>query len=220
MDMTALPAAQGAACRFCSLLTGTKDAFDSLWLSEDHYRAIVSVGAFVPGWTLVCPTEHVVNLSGHYKREDFWAFTSTAAHVLEASYGRCAYFEHGASSSESLTGCGVGHAHGHLVPLNFSLEAEVLGLNELNWLQCSASEIRSIAKGNEYLFVATAFAGAKTRGSLCLLEAPISQFFLRVIARQLGIADMYDYKKYPMFDIAAESARKLRIQASATLARI
>lgn len=219
MDMTALPSAHGAACRFCSLLTGTKDAFDSLWLSEGNYRALVSVGALVPGWTLVCPTQHVVNLSDHYKREDFWTFTSTAAHVLEASYGHCAYFEHGASSSDSLTGCGVGHAHGHLVPLNFSLEAEVLSLNGLKWLQCSVSEIRSIAKGNEYLFVAKTFAGAETSGSLCLLEAPTSQFFRRVIARKLGIADMYDYKKYPMLEIATESARKLRIQASASLVR-
>lgn len=220
MDMTTLPEKQRVQCRFCSLLGGAADVFDSVWLSEGGYRAMVSVGALVPGWSLICPVNHAVNLSDNYARRDFWKFASTAAHVLEDRYGACAFFEHGAGSEGSLTGCGVGHAHGHLVPLSFSLEAEAhRSAPELVWRECPVSEVKAFASGREYLFVATRFEGAESVGSLCVLEEPISQFFRRLIARRLGIGDLYDYKKYPMLDMAAESARELRDHAGAVLVR-
>ena len=78
----------------------------------------------VGGWSLVCPVNHAVNLVGDYARGEFWRFASAAARIVEGRYGACSFFEHGAGTEESLTGCGAGHAHGHLAPLNLSLEAE------------------------------------------------------------------------------------------------
>lgn len=221
MDMRTLPKKQQVGCRFCTLLAGASDDFDSTWLSEPGYRAMVSVGAMVPGWTLICPVEHIVNLSEKFKSGDFWRFSATAAQVLEEHYGSCAFFEHGSASEESITGCGVGHAHAHLVPLNFSLEAEARNSSpQLAWHYCSASEIATLSMGQEYLFVAKKFSGAETVGSLAILQEPTSQFFRRLIAHRLGIGDLYNYKKYPMLDIAAQSAEHLRYHASSTLARV
>ena len=220
MDMTTLPKKQGVGCRFCSLLQGATDAFDSAWLSEGGYRAIVSVGALVSGWSLVCPVNHVVNLSDEYTQRNFWKFASDAARVLEDRYGPCAFFEHGASNEASLTGCGVGHAHGHLVPLSFSLEAEAcLTAPEMEWRKCFASEVKAVAACREYLFVADKFEGAGSVGSLCILTEPTSQFFRRLIARKIGIGDLYDYKKYPMLDMATQSASELRDHAGSILVR-
>lgn len=220
MDATTLPGKGRAACRFCSLLSGSDDMFDSVWLSEGGYRAMVSVGALVPGWSLICPVDHAVNLANDFARRDFWEFASTAARVLEDRYGKCSFFEHGAASEESLTGCGVGHAHGHLVPLDFSLELEARqSAPELSWRQCLATEVGAIANGREYLFVAGRYDGQATVGSLCVLEKSTSQFFRQLIARRLGVGDLYDYKKYPMLEIAAESARELRGHANSMLVR-
>jgi diadenosine tetraphosphate (Ap4A) HIT family hydrolase len=198
------------------LLRGTSDVFDSTWLADGGYKAMVSVGALVSGWTLICPEAHAVNLCDHYGRKEFWKFASDAAGAIERRYGKCSYFEHGASSEMSLTGCGVGHAHGHLVPLDFSLESEARReAPNFAWRECLVIEAGALARGREYLFVASAFRGQATKGSLCILEAPTSQFFRQLIARRLGIGDLYDYKKYPMLDIAAASARELRRHVSA-----
>jgi ATP adenylyltransferase len=216
MNMTALPTRHQGGCRFCSLLSGAAgDSFDSVWLGSVDYRALLSVGALVPGWTLICPVRHVVNLCQDYGRSDFWSFSGSAAAILEERYGSPAYFEHGSASEASLTGCGVGHAHGHLVPLTFDLEREALhSAAGLRWQSCDASDINVLAAGREYLFVAACFEGVSTRGSICVLDEPTSQFFRRVIAKKLGMSDLYDYNKYPMLDIAAESARELRGHAA------
>ena len=220
MDMRTPRNKQRGECRFCSLLAGAHDTFDSMWLSDTSYRALVSVGAMVPGWTLICPVNHVANLSEEFSRVDFWRFAEAAAHILEERYGACAFFEHGAANEESLTGCGVGHAHAHLVPLGFSLESEArLSSPELAWQDCTSSEIASLSNGREYLFVAEKFDGAESIGSIAILQDPISQFFRRLIARKLGIADLYDYKKYPMLDMAAQSAEELRRCANLALAK-
>jgi ATP adenylyltransferase len=217
--MTTLLNKPAVGCRFCSLLAGTRDTFNSEWLSEDDYKAIVSIGAMVPGWSLICPVRHVVNLNEDYARDDFWTFARTAARTLDDRYGACTFFEHGAARESSLTGCGVGHAHGHLVPLPFSLEAEARRFEPgLSWRKCAVSEVKRIASNREYLFVASKFDGEFSVGSLCVLEQATSQFFRRVIARRLGIGDLYDYRQYPMLELAAETANELRAHSPAVSA--
>lgn len=208
--------AKDADCRFCSLLNGADDSFDSCWMAEGSYKAIVSAGTLVPGWTLICPTHHIVNLSDDYRTNGYWRFASAVSEVLVSRYGDCAMFEHGAANEVSLTGCGVGHAHSHLVPLHFSLEEAARGASpDLFWHECQAKDIKALAKGNEYLFVASKFSENRTTGSLCLLKSPTSQFFRKVIANKLGIAEQYDYKKYPRLDVASNSAQELRMYSNA-----
>lgn len=215
MNVTYPQGAKEVNCRFCALLGGAQDSFSSIWLEDDAFKAMVSVGSFIPGWTLICPVTHAVNLVDYYNLQDFWDFASHAAHLIVRRYGTCAMFEHGAAQETSLTGCGVGHAHGHLVPLNFSLEVEAREFApELTWRECRAEDVKVVADGKEYLFAATSFNGAQTRGILCVLETPTSQFFRQVIASKLGIGDLYDYKKYPMLEMARASAFELQECAS------
>lgn len=203
-------------CHFCAVTAGGGDVFDSRWHSTADYSAIVSIGAFVPGWTLVCPVVHSVNLLGHYGRADFWDFVSATEAMVESQYGRCVVFEHGAACETSLTGCGVGHAHLHIVPLQFSLQSAAVEASENRfvWQRCDVGEIAFKAAGREYLFLADHLAEETTEGLICLLNAPTSQFCRRVIADQLGIPDSFDYKTHPMLDIAKSSAAVLRAVAT------
>lgn len=204
-----------AQCRMCDVLAGAPDAFDSAWLSDSEYKALVSVGAMVPGWSLVFPTKHCVNLASLYKQKRFWEFAAAANEHLQARYGRCAVFEHGARTEASLTGCGVGHAHLHLVPLDFSLAGESLRYSKiLKWRTCRAADVLEISAGREYLFVADGFEREETTGLISILGTPQSQFFRRVISSRIGLPDFYDYKAHPMLDIARASARELRDDVS------
>jgi len=202
------------SCRFCKILKSADqsvhDAVDLPWMQDSRYAAIVSIGALVPGWSLVCPRAHQLNLSSHFERADFWEFCSRAEGQLASRFGHVRVFEHGAQFEQSATGCGTDHAHLHLVPLDFGLcEAVLQSPGDLSWTRCRLSDVRRLAAGREYLFAADKLDGSETQGILAFPPVPTSQFFRRVIADRLGMSAMYDYKRFPMTDVAAESARVL-----------
>jgi diadenosine tetraphosphate (Ap4A) HIT family hydrolase len=183
---------------------------DQPWLRDENYCAIASKGALVPGWSLVCPVDHSVNLSTFYGRSDFWQFANLAADTIRARYGDVRIFEHGAGHPGSLTGCGTDHAHLHIVPLEFSLLIEAVRQDsKLKWSFCDAKGIEKYASGREYLYVSDRYEGEKTTGLVCLLDSPISQFFRRVIAARLGLREFFDYRRHPMLDIAEQTATQL-----------
>lgn len=202
-----------AECRFCSFLHGEShnEPINTPWLRGLDYSALVSVGAMVPGWSLVCPNEHDVNLANHYSKKAFWDVCTQTESIIRNQYGAVRVFEHGAQTSDSMTGCGTGHAHLHFVPLQFPLAIEgVRRDSSLQWTPCRASEIAALTEGSEYLFVADEYLAAETKGLLCKLETPQSQFFRKIIAQRLGMGEFYNYKHYPMLDIALASWHSLR----------
>lgn len=103
----------------------------------------------------------------------------------------------------------------HVVPLNFALSTEALRYDgSLTWRHCAIRDIERVTADREYLFASDHFDGANTTGIVCLLNEPKSQFFRRVIATRLGLPELYDYKKYQLLEIATESHRQLRHEAS------
>ena len=213
-DSAVCAAVQG--CRFCTYLGGGAIAeIDTPWLHNSRYGAIVSKGALVPGWTLVCPRAHELNLSGHYLLEEFWEFNSAAHEIVRCRYGEVRLFEHGVRSAGSPTGCGTDHAHMHMVPLDFSLVDEAQQFNDsLVWRTCHLADVSTRSAGKEYLFVADHFQGQYTTGAICLLDSPISQFFRKVIASRLGMSTLSDYRQHPMLNNGAVSAIDLMVDAS------
>jgi diadenosine tetraphosphate (Ap4A) HIT family hydrolase len=199
-------------CRFCSYFSSTSvDPVDAPWLRDDDYCAMVSKGALVPGWTLICPLRHGYSLANDYRLHEFWSFSSKAEAIIRARYGDVQVFEHGASHAGSPTGCGTDHAHLHMVPLAFSVSTEALRYDAaLEWVSCQVSDIGEQVAGREYLFVSDRYEGDQTAGLLCLLETPVSQFFRRVVASRLGLREFYDYRRHPMLEIARSSASNLR----------
>jgi diadenosine tetraphosphate (Ap4A) HIT family hydrolase len=199
-------------CRFCGFLkSGSKKSeVDSPWMIGEQYAAFVSIGALVPGWSLIVPKEHKINLSKDYSNTYFWQFIKEAASVIENNFGRFSIFEHGAFNFDSKTSCGTGHAHLHMVPVSFSLFDEAKAFNtEMTWEKCLVSEVAEKSKNSEYLFVADSFEGALTQGHICLLKNETSQFFRKVIATKLGIPEKFDYKTSKMLDVSMESIEKL-----------
>src|SRR6185503_1320171 len=52
-------------------------------------------------------------------------FKNFLCSILTQCYGAVGAFEHGPSAASRTVGCGVDHAHLHLVPLQFDLAAAV-----------------------------------------------------------------------------------------------
>jgi len=189
---------------------------DSPWASNENFSAFVSLGALTQGWTLVLPHHHTLNMANEYAHPDFGNFVTQVAAVVEKQYGPIAVFEHGTQAATSITGCGTGHAHLHIVPLNFSLcEAVIQYDPDFPWIRCKVCDIERAVAGQEYLFAADRFNGEFTEGLLCILKEPTSQFFRRVIATRLGLPELYDYKRFQMLDIATASYRTLKGSVSA-----
>jgi diadenosine tetraphosphate (Ap4A) HIT family hydrolase len=205
-------------CRFCTYMQNQSGPLeiDSPWATNKNFSAFVSVGALTQGWTLVLPQHHTLNMATEYARPDFWEFTAQVAATVAKQYGPVAVFEHGTQAATSITGCGTGHAHLHIVPLSFSLSEAVAKYDsQLSWTHCKASDIERVVDGQEYLFAADRFDSERTEGLLCILKEPTSQFFRRVIAARLGLPELYDYKRFQMLDIATISYRQLKSSVSA-----
>lgn len=194
-------------CRFCGFRRNDQaDRIDQPWLAVEDYFALVSRGALVPGWSLICPSSHTHSLAQRYQSRGLWSFADDVHARISSKYGDVRVFEHGTNRAGSLTGCGTDHAHLHMVPLSFSLTIEALRFDRsLKWRECPAADVAEAVGTEEYLFVSDRYEGNQTSGLLCVLELPASQFFRRVIASRIGLPDLYDYRAHPMLEIAAST---------------
>ena len=198
-------------CRFCGIVNGAQsartNALDTPWLQSPHYAAISSVGGFIPGWSLIVPRSHRLNLTADYDREDFVAFTKEAISLVEAKFGRSCIFEHGTTSEDSETSCGTAHAHLHVVPFAGDLESLAEQFDEsLEWKHVRCSDLAKASAGSEYLFVANEYCGNNSSGKLALLSQGRSQYFRRVLAQAVGKVGSHNYREDPCTDQSLRSA--------------
>src|SRR3546814_13293508 len=100
-------------CRLCAIARGMPQAqgIDRPWLLDENYAAFVSVGALVPGCSLVAPKQHGFNLSTYYSKNSFWQFVDRAVAVVERTYGCAVIFEQCPVDAESLLICGTALAY-------------------------------------------------------------------------------------------------------------
>lgn len=205
-------------CRFCDIVDGKYQysQIDEPFANNDEFIAVASIGAFVEGWSLIIPKSHQHSMRSTYKSAQLSNFINALLPTLAHQYGRLVAFEHGANKKGSITSCGTEHAHLHLVPLGESLLPE-MQKSQLQWVQCSASEIDSMSGQSEYLFycdIDTEQGWNDPVGYLHVLAYPISQFFRRLIAERSGKNETFDYRSFPHLDIAQQT-RKILVGSTA-----
>lgn len=204
-----------AGCRFCDIAHGSGSTpMDRPWRESKNYVAIASVGALVPGWSLVVPKAHGLNTGKHCARPDYNDFVRDVVSDIEDLYGPAVIFEHGSNRSDSETSCGTAHAHLHVVPIKFDLVANAeLFDTSYQWKPCKFSQIREMAGEKEYLFAANRYSGPHSAGVICLLKKGTSQFFRRVVAKQLYLDEIYNYKIHPQTETCERTYFELSQQA-------
>jgi ATP adenylyltransferase len=109
-------------------------------------------------------------------------------------YGPIVAFEHGPAQTGRLAGCGVDHAHLHLVPWSKSFKETVETNSSANfhWQKADAPDLLSnfFHAGKDYLF----FEEAAGKWATASCDIP-SQFFRRVLATAIGKPAAYDWKQ-------------------------
>jgi len=205
-------------CCLCSKIGAgdNQERWDEPLFSSANFISLPSIGSLVEGWLLIIPKEHFLSFGAMplHLANDLATFRALVADYLERKYGSLCAFEHGPSRLTRQIGCGVDHAHLHLVPINFDLisAAHPFLPRNLVWKDSNLDECRSaFVKGLDYLYVEQPLG----HGRIAVHEEFGSQVFRKAIASHLQIPDQYSWREYPQFENIARTINILRVAEAA-----
>lgn len=187
--------------RFEGILRGNASAkCDQSLLDRPSWAVAPSIGAIVPGWLLIIPRRSVLNFRDWTSR----GFAEPSAVIddllrhLGLRHDEIIWFEHGPNAQDTVVGCGLDHAHIHvLIRPSFDFECFEDAIRKrasLDWRAADTGVDYSLLAGaGSYLI-----AGSGTRVIAAAdVEAVGSQFLRRVVASLVGKTDGWDYKRSP-----------------------
>lgn len=190
----------GGSRRFDALLSGTGNAAcDRPLLEGADWLVAPSLGAIVPGWLLLVPRRHRLSFRewGRDTGEDPDELLSEIRDRLGLSEDEVIWFEHGPASVGTTVGCGLDHAHIHILvrpPFRFSeLELAAKASTSLVWQNAPFNQAyAALPHSGSYLI-----AGSGHRAIFALdVETAGSQFFRRIIAQLVGLDAAWDYRRF------------------------
>ncbi len=207
-----------SACELCSELesrTSTK-AWNEPVFESPNFVAVPSLGALIEGWVLLVPKRHFISFgavpgSMLAEMNEFKAFLCS---VLGQCYGTVSAFEHGPSAAYRAVGCGVDHAHLHLVPLLFDLLAEVSPFlsSGVTWASGGIEQCQdAYGRGQDYLYLEQPIGS----GRIATHDKFGSQLFRRAIATRIGVRDQYNWREYEQLPTVMATIQRVRALVSA-----
>ena len=185
--------------RFSSLLSGKRksaELWDTILAESNEFVVVPTKGSIVPFWVLLVPKTFFLNFAQLGRNEmhsPYEMVASIAGHFKASSF---LWFEHGASMIGSATGCGVDHAHIHiLLRPSFSLSdmhAEAVLSSNVDWAEVLPHDAYNQIESNQDYYVcgdgtSTLVAQGKSLGR---------QFFRKVIANLANIPEEWDYQRF------------------------
>lgn len=198
MPVTDYPDLHSTCCYCQSFLSGNnKHSWDQVLYESDNFVVVPSLGSIVPGWLLLVPKVHVIryaNIDDEYSSE-INDLKKDVTFDLENSFGPVTEFEHGPSEQGSLLGCGIDHAHLHLVSLGFSMSEAITKFSPIDykWNAIKKDSLIHSLKQIDQGYLYYSEPNGSTRYSI--VKSPVSQYFRLIIAKAVDQASMYDYKK-------------------------
>ena len=133
---------------------------------DGRYIAIPTISPLREGHILICPKEHTSStvIATNGNSQEFLSFISYCELEIATRYGEPFFIEHGIGRGRQ-GGCGISHAHLHLVPRgDISVEGLVesikarIGDNNAFYAE-HAILLASVAESDTYLTVGTTQAG-------------------------------------------------------------
>ena len=199
-------------CNYCDDILNyhsNKSPCNEVLLESNSYVVTTSLGAFIEGWTLLISKRHVTSMSqlSLPEIEELDSLIYEIRKTIETNYGPSIVFEHGALTPGTNFGCGIDHAHVHIVPFEDSilpiLNKELPGIR---WQELGKLEDITLER-RQYLFV---IDKQQQNGLVSNPEEIPSQFMRRVIAKYLGIPEYFDYHKYSFDEKSSATCNTLR----------
>jgi diadenosine tetraphosphate (Ap4A) HIT family hydrolase len=191
-------------CDFCNELAGQKpNTFSQLYnavlesrtlLRTQNFVVLPTIGQVVGGYLLVVPTKHYLAIAempieALVELANIKAVLRT---VLKSSYDSPIFFEHGVSRHSESGGCGISHAHLHVVPLANDLTLQPFIYAEYGE-GCEIKEAQQLQdwSGEPYIF----YEGYDNQQLIFKVSHVPSQYLRRGIAKLVG-SDKWDWRGY------------------------
>ena len=205
----------GKACDFCQIGNLKETPQNLIWntvlFQTANFVAVPTIGSLVEGWLLIATKRHYICMGALDKglADELCDFKRLVTNALQDCYGDVATFEHGPSQEQLAVGCGVDHAHLHIVPTRCSLRSAVAPLYDDPLIWNEVTEVHNPSAffhaGKDYLYVEQ-----ENDGEYILANSGIkSQSFRRVIAQYVGVPDHYNWREYPCFDKTASTVQTI-----------
>jgi|SRR5947208_1654227 len=181
-------------CIFCDIAASDNSTqwYDRpIWRVPGLALLVPSLGALVPGYLLLVPETHV--FSCRQIKPQLKAALARMARIttkrLSSLYGPVTMFEHGACREELSGSSCISHAHLHVVPGTYGL-TDYLGEGRTYFE--SFEDFLNDPGNSPYLM-------CKDPGGsvVSAADAGLGQYFRRIIAQELLIADEWDYALFP-----------------------
>ena len=205
LDITDVKHRGSLNARFGKVLAAESDdsncePFDVALHRDDEIVLCPTLGSFLPFWYLMIPTEHHLNFADWQRADGQRSVSERVRKTLLDVFGQTdnlLWFEHGAVARGSLTGCGVDHAHIHILLTNRFTRDDVLqaavSLGVEGWTISETRDVyQNLDDGEEYLVF-----GDLNVSHVKPLSKPVgTQFFRRAMALLDGCRADWDYKEF------------------------
>lgn len=190
---------------------------DSVLMDLGSHVVVPTLGSIIPNWVLIIPKDHHINYASIVHDCNVNPFTLVEDVIARANIRskNTIWFEHGPIHAGSTMGCGVEHAHIHVL-LNPTFSApdffDAIESHPLGWRNTNSSDVyRALRKDHRYLVAGTP--------EIAMHASPIedvqSQFFRRIIAELAGNPTAWDYKAHPFLNNVATTLRSFERKATA-----
>lgn len=194
-------------CLFCQVVADGSDELP--WHDKVLARApgvgavIAGLGAFVPGYVLVFPEEHVESICRIRSRERFLEFLELAVSRVTVIFGAPTIFEHGSCVTPGVrrSAC-LDHAHMHVLPGSYNLAAS-LESSPTGPVYNTDIDANGDILSDGYLYLREPAAASSYRS-----DPRVSQYFRRRIAEHLNRPDEWDYLMFPRLDNVRETIHR------------
>ena len=192
------------ACQFCQMTADdqgpSRRLCDRRLWETANFTVVPTLGSIVEGWFLLVSKSHHLCFGALPSeiRAEGQDLLERVASWVRAHYGPATVFEHGPATESSPIGCGIDHAHLHIVHLPFGLLEEARfspDARQIAW-DCCESFWRRAAElhkaGVPYLLI-------KEPGRSPSVGSPAyvpCQFLRRLIAARQGRGEEFDYRTH------------------------
>lgn len=190
--------------RFARLLAAQSfEPADTIVVETTDYVVVPTIGAIVPNWFLIIPKVFAPTFADWRKQVGREPLELIDAVKSTLGAGpNTVWFEHGSVVTGAPIGCGVDHAHIHLIlnaPFQFERLAREVSVAPFAWRFPQARVAYENAPVDEpYLLLGDAASGRTLVATD--VAAAGSQFFRRAIASIVNRPNEWDYRLHPMLE--------------------
>jgi ATP adenylyltransferase len=187
--------------RFDALLRGEGIApCDQALFKQQDWLVAPTVGAIIPNWLLLIPRRPALNFvewaTLESKRPE--SLIAEVRSYLGLRAADLLWFEHGPKAQGAAVGCGLDHAHIHLLirpPFTFvEFASAAKALSRFDWRASGTGDaFAEVDSQSSYLIAGCGEHTTMASG----VEIAGSQFFRRVVAVLASKATTWDYRLFP-----------------------